>query len=371
MNLDPVLTAYPPEYARRVWLPVGGGFSGAGVWKGLAPDGSAVALKQWPAGVPVERMRTIHARVAAASHLPFVSQVIPTKTGDTVFEFEERLWDMSAWMPGVPDSHPTDTRLSAACAAIAELHKVWFSSPLGAEGSGVRVGTRGNEIIRPTTSDSLSPCGGRLGWGADPTTHANPPPQGLREQILPAVLRRLALFRSYREWRAGGGRPTDTGHDGLNAAFEEAFHLMPAVLPGVEELLRPWHDRPLPTFPCLCDVHTGHVLFTGDRVGGIIDYGAMKVDHPAVDLARYLGGAANGDVRKVRLGVAAYRAAGPPVDVPEELAHVLDRTGAAGGLANWLLRLSAGQPVADPKTVAKRMGRLIDRLRLAADAGSH
>jgi aminoglycoside phosphotransferase (APT) family kinase protein len=118
----------------------------------------------------------------------------------------------------------------------------------------------------------------------------------------------------------------------------------------------------LPAFPCLCDVHTGHVLFTGDSVAGVIDYGAMKIDHPAVDLARYLGAATTGDAGRLNVGLDAYRRSGPPVEVPAQLVELLDRSGTAGGLANWLLRISAGHPIEDPKTVARRMARMLSRL---------
>src|SRR5262245_16585005 len=123
MLLDTVLAAYPPDLARRSWQPVGGGFSGASVWKGTAADGSAAALKRWRADYPADRLRTIHHWVAAAGHLPFVSRVIPSHTGDTVVETAGTVWDLSTWLHGEPDRHPADTRLTAACRAMAELHK--------------------------------------------------------------------------------------------------------------------------------------------------------------------------------------------------------------------------------------------------------
>src|SRR6516225_8439780 len=123
MILDPVLAAYPSEPARRSWEPVGGAFSGASVWKGISSDGSAVALKRWRADYSADRLRTVHGWVAAVAHLPFVPRILPTRTGDTVVEVYGTLWDLSTWLPGEPDRHPSDTRLAAACRAIAELHQ--------------------------------------------------------------------------------------------------------------------------------------------------------------------------------------------------------------------------------------------------------
>src|SRR5438270_374303 len=107
-----VLAAYPPAVARRAWMPVGGGYSGADVWKGLAPDGSAVALKAWPADTTPDRVRTVHGWQAAAAELPFVPRLVPAPAGGTFVDFGERLWELSTWLVGVPDARPPDERLT-------------------------------------------------------------------------------------------------------------------------------------------------------------------------------------------------------------------------------------------------------------------
>ena len=48
-------------------------------------------------------------------------------------------------------------------------------------------------------------------------------------------------------------------------------------------------EKPVATHPVLRDVWSDHVLFEGARVTGIIDYGALRMDEPAADLARLLG----------------------------------------------------------------------------------
>src|SRR5262245_57425659 len=257
MSLDAVLATYPSDLARHSWEPVNGGFSGASVWKGTAADGSAVALKCWPAGYPADRLRTIHHWVAAAAHLPFVPRVIPPGTGASVVETAAVVWALSTWLPGEPDRHPSDARLVAACTALAELHRTWFPSPLGGEGLGVRGDIRNDLLF--IRNPPAAP-------------HPNPPPQGGRELTgIPAVYRRLGLFASYRSWLASGGRPVETGHARLNRKCADAFALLPSVIPDLERALAPWRDRPVPTGPCLCDVHAGHVLFTGEAVTGVID----------------------------------------------------------------------------------------------------
>ena len=45
-------------------------------------------------------------------------------------------------------------------------------------------------------------------------------------------------------------------------------------------------DRIIRVQPCLRDARPEHFLFEGDRLSGLVDYGAMGVDSVAGDLAR-------------------------------------------------------------------------------------
>jgi homoserine kinase type II len=58
--------------------------------------------------------------------------------------------------------------------------------------------------------------------------------------------------------------------------------------------------------PCLRDVWHDHILFTGEQVTGVIDFGAMDVDTPACDVARLLGGLVGDDVTNRQIGLTAY-----------------------------------------------------------------
>ncbi len=108
------------------------------------------------------------------------------------------------------------------------------------------------------------------------------------------------------------------------------------IIPG---LLRRWRTRIWPLQPCLCDVWHDHILFDEDYVTGIVDYGAMKIDHPVVDVARLLGSLVEDDAAGWATGLAAYRQVRPFTDEEEELAPVLDATGTTLGASVWLRRL--------------------------------
>jgi hypothetical protein len=305
-----VLAHYGPAVAGLRWARVGGGFSGAVVWRGDDPDGHPVlALKAWPRETTAEHLSRVHRQMARAAHLPFVPLVIPTRENvTTVFE-AGRVWDLSRWMPGAADFHsrPTAARVANACAALAQLHRAW-----------------GPAALVP------APC--------------------------PAVRRRLDVLARRQSLPPVGSTTA------LRDLLRRAHDVVAVTAPRAERALAPWVGRPVPVQPCLCDVWHDHVLFAGETVAGVIDYGAMKEDTVAVDLARLLGDLVGDDDAQFAAGLDAYRAAGgsPP---PDGFVRVLDRTGAVCGVVVWLRRLLVeGRTDADPAAVAARLGRLVERL---------
>jgi Ser/Thr protein kinase RdoA (MazF antagonist) len=97
-----------------------------------------------------------------------------------------------------------------------------------------------------------------------------------------------------------------------------------------------WHVQ-----PCLCDVWHDHLLFTDDRLTGLVDYTSIKRDHVAVDLARMLGSLVADDDDGWRTTLAAHRSVRPLSAEEAALARALDRTGTVLGVANWLRWLYA------------------------------
>ena len=95
-------------------------------------------------------------------------------------------------------------------------------------------------------------------------------------------------------------------------------------------------DSPLSLQPCLCDVWHDHLLFSGDTLTGLVDYGSVKIDHVAVDLARMLGSLVEDNTAKWDLGLLGYRGIRPFSASEEGLARALDRAGIVLGAANWL-----------------------------------
>jgi homoserine kinase type II len=297
-----------------------GGFTGAAIWK-LSTSSKDWCLKAWPdSGPTVERLIRIHGWMdqARATGLRFVPAVARTSDGHTIVEHGGRLWDLCQWMPGRAGfrDRPTTARVEAACTAVAQLHGVW----------------------RATAQTMGEP---------------------------PSIARRLQAAAEWRALVASGWVPSfgPPALDPITEPARTAWGLLPRLVPGVGPTLAPWVGRPLPMHPCLCDVWHDHVLFTGDDVTGIIDYGSMRLDHPATDLARLLGDLAVHDPTLYDAGLAAYRRLAPLSPDDASLVHALDRTGTILAAVRWLVRLYRNhEPFDDRERVAARLRLVVERL---------
>jgi Ser/Thr protein kinase RdoA (MazF antagonist) len=297
-----------------------GGFSGARLWR-LESAAGWLCLKAWPQGgtSPVHLGR-VHElmRLARDRGLAFVPLVFWSDDGATCVEHAGRLWDLTSWLPGKADfhDHPTSTRLEAACTALAQLHAAWAA-------------------VSPT----VRPC--------------------------PAIQRRLDRAHEWQALVRSGWQPqfATTYSPSIRPLAERAWALLLAWADWVPRVLARWVEPPQPLQPCLCDIWHDHVLFEGDAVRGLIDYGSVKLDHVAVDLARLLGSMAGDDTTLRAAGLQGYARLRPLTWQEEELVTVLDETGTLLGLANWLNWLyREGRRYEEPDAVAGRLRTLVERV---------
>jgi Ser/Thr protein kinase RdoA (MazF antagonist) len=294
-----------------------GGFSGARLWRVQAGEAS-FCLRAWPPDDPApDRLRRLHALMAAAraDTLAFVPAVLPSG-GTTFIAHDGRLWELTTWLPGCADFHqrPQPARLRAACVALARLHHTWA---------------------------------------------AHSAAQG----ICPALARRLDRAKDWLDLISSGWRPRPDRRDPVGPWVEPAWHLLSLWVRRVAALLAAWADRPFPLHPCLCDVWHDHVLFEGDAVTGIVDYGSVKVDQAAADLARLLGSLVGDDTAAWTVGLDAYASVRPLSLDEQALAQALDRTGVILGAANWLRWLyHDGRSFPDRQLIADRLAGLVRRI---------
>jgi homoserine kinase type II len=230
------------------------------------------------------------------------------------------LWELTEWLPGRPDyhEHPSPARLQSACAALARLHCAWLT--------GATVAGRG---------------------------------------VSPSVGRRLEAVRSWQRLLRSGwepGFPAGDAHP-VHAVARRAWGLLPRWVERVRPSLVSISGQPWALQPCLCDPWHDNLLFEGDQLTGLVDYGSVKVDHVAVDLARLLGSLAEDDADGWQVGLEAYRVVRPLDRHEEELARALDWTGAVVGVVHWLRWLYLeGRAFADRAKVAARLESLVGRI---------
>jgi homoserine kinase type II len=141
------------------------------------------------------------------------------------------------------------------------------------------------------------------------------------------------------------------------------WHLLERWAQQIPRRLEQYSSRALPVQPCLCDLWHDHVLYEGDTVTGLVDYGSVKMDHVAVDLARLLGSLVGDNDRLRAAGLEAYARRRPLTAEELALVAVLDFSGALLGAANWLLWLYRdNRHFEDPKAVATRLSALVRRI---------
>ncbi len=274
--VDQVLAAWRGD-ARQVrceYLAGAGGFSGAQLWRvELVSPPQALCLRRWPdQQQDIERLREIHrAQHWAARQLPFVPLLCATPAGETLVAADGAWWELAAWLPGAANYHqrPSEQKLIAALHAVARLHLCWGAL---------------------AATDALS---------------SSPPP---------AIVRRLERLTwletsgiaAIRKALADGPAIADA-IQGLPLRAVRLLTLFEAFAPALRQQLTRAVHLTVPLQTCLRDIWCEHVLFSGDNVTGIVDYGALGVDTVAADVARLLGSLARDDAEAWQTGLKAYQ----------------------------------------------------------------
>jgi homoserine kinase type II len=122
--------------------------------------------------------------------------------------------------------------------------------------------------------------------------------------------------------------------------------------------------------PCLRDARPEHFLFSGDRVTGLVDFGAMAIESVAADLARLLSEWVGPDRSARAEGLAAYTPIRPLDGFELALIDVFEDSAALLGAGRWVRwHFLEGRVFDDPSAVAGGIARGLDRLARRAIAG--
>ncbi len=299
-----------------------GGFSGSQLWKVTAASGE-YCLRRWPEETAAERLTFIHGfqRHLHDRGLTFVPLPQVTRSGETFIEHDGRLWEFVSWMAGRADyrDHPSPARLAAAMKALAQIHIAAAQMP-GQLRSGTSPGLAARlEQVRQLRSGGI-------------------------ERIEAAVARRPLVWDDFARR--------------ICAKFRQfASH--------VESRLTEAVRISGPLFPCLRDVWHDHVLFTGDDVTGIIDFGAARIESPAGDIARLVGSLV-GEVHQHRIwntALAAYEVTRPLGAKQRMLVRAFDASTVVLSGINWLTWLYVEErQFEDTAAVTRRLAEITARL---------
>jgi Ser/Thr protein kinase RdoA (MazF antagonist) len=342
-DLDDLLALYPEPFQplRVESLGGAGGFSGAQFWRISTTQGEFV-VRRWPREHPSrERLALIHAVLAFAGQRGMQILPIPVQGhgGNSFVSYAGYLWEVCPWLNGEANFYhqPSDEKLVAAMKSLATFHQA--TRDFLPQWSKV-------ERIPPSWEPrTQSAVGDRLGRLA---------------ALTPAEICRLSE------------RVTADTFPGLAPLARKFLTLVSKVSPAAKAGLAPLARLQCPRQPCIGDIWHDHVLFVGEQVTGLVDFGALRIDTPAVDVTRLLDSLVGGDLQKWQFGLDAYQAVRSLVPPERQAISALVPVGTILAGCNWIRWIYVEHRTFEPQhAVLDRFERLLARISQLATGGSH
>ncbi|MCH7727709.1 MAG: phosphotransferase [Planctomycetes bacterium] len=328
-NLRYVLTQFGLETCRPAdieFLGTAGGFSGAAFWRLATPNGP-ICLRRWPPEHPTrERLAWIHGVLRHVEKTGFALTPVPISahSGDSFVDHDRHFWEMTPWLSGSADYDraPSRQRLEAAMATLAEFHVAAASVP----------GCLPRNDKSPGIASRLDQLRSLKNEGCDQIEKKLSQAHSDWQQLVERSHRVLACFRS--------------------------------LVDSVEHDLARQQNLVSPLQVCIRDIWHDHVLFTGDSVSGIVDFGAMRVESVAGDVARLVGSLVADDEKGWQIGIDAYQEVRPLVLTQQQLIRTFDRSSVLMSGMNWLTWIFLeDRQFRDRETIIARLDRILMRLQ--------
>lgn len=324
-EIERIVRLYPDGLQPQAIEPVTStnSFSGAGLWRIQSTAGS-LCLRRWPAGHPnQQRLEFIQAVLWHVHQEGFKRLPLPMETQHRhgYVWHAGHLWELTPWLSGAPDyrQHPNLTRLYNAMVALAQFHVAAATFPLPDAGPG----------RSPGIAERLERLQKLLSGGVAPLV----------------------------EWMSAGRWPE------FDARAERIVSLFLAAAPAAVGMLESAAGKLVAWQPCIRDIWHPHVLFEGNEVSGLVDFGSLRTENVAADVARLLGSLASDDAAHWRSGLAAYQAFRPLSADELELVTAFDRSTVLMGGIQWLEWVYIEQRTfAHPAAVLARLDEFLARL---------
>lgn len=303
------------------------GFSGANIWRLETLRGPA-CLRRWPAEhPPSDRLEFIQAVLWHVDQEGFRLVPVPweTTTHAGYVDLGGHLWEVAPWLPGSADFHESCSpdKLAAAMVALARFHQAASSFPLP---------TRG-----PAPSPGILERRQRL------------------ETLRRGGVSRLAAAARNEDWPEAQARA------------REIIRLFELTSADIAPLLDRASLVNVAIQPCIRDVWHDHILFQGDVVSGMIDFGAMRPESVATDIARLLGSLVEDDQAQWRSGIAAYESVRPLSTDELFLIEAFDRSAVTMSGLQWIEWIyGENRSFANQRSVIDRLDVILRRLRRLA-----
>ena len=311
---------FPPDFRpTRTPEPLGnaGGVSGSRLWRIKSATGPLM-VRQWPQNGPDrDRLTRMHGWLAQLAVIPEVAAPLADRQGQTFQEVAGRFWEVTRFLDGQADlARPsTPAHLATMFATLARVHMVLEAEP------------------------TLAPSPGLIARRDELRQLLNGEFAHLRQ----------ALHRS----------PSSPSRAYALRWLDHAETISPLALRRLEPLIASVSRLQ----PALRDVRPDHFLFAGDRLTGLVDFGAMGVESVASDLARLLLEAVGADAVAWQSALAAYQSIHLLTTEESGLIRPFALASAVLGGARWVRwHFVEGRRFDDPYAVERGLCRAVQRL---------
>lgn len=300
------------------------GFSGARVFRCVG-RGRTYCLRRWPPGTELRRVRWIHdvVRRVTAGGAAFVPEPIATAAGNTAVCHHGDVYHLEPWMPGRPRLHEAaaPALLEQAIVSTARWHQL-------------AAGTF-RQVLDPPTLAPSAVLASRLRRLSE-LLGRDQQPMLMRLHRSPAAFRELAV------------------------PIAEALR---ALGPRLLRLLRRAVGTSVPLQPVIRDLRCQHFLFVGDRLSGLIDYGAVCVDSVACDLSRLFATLPPLSPAERQRWIDRYAQLRPLASDERRVIDLLEASSVLLSGITWIRRYcEQGEPVDSSPAALSRLRSLVEHI---------
>lgn len=329
-SVDFVLNHYPSDCRPGQIQSLGsaGGFSGAEFWK-ISSSRGWLCLRRWPSEHPSQgRIEFIHRLLEHVVQEGFTLVpspiVLSTDSSQTYLKHEGHFWELAPWMPGKADyqTNRSVNKLTAAMQALASFHQ-----------AAEKLVSRSPQLDVPLTIRERSE---QLDWWLH---------SGMKRlEIQTGHLNRTRIYE-LPEWK------------------KQIINHAQKYINYERSALSSLRDCKVPIQACIRDIWHQHILYLGDQVSGVVDFGAARPDTVVSDITRLLGSLAGDDRSRWNLGLDAYESICPLNHQERLLLEPLDRSAVLLAGLNWLRWLYLeNRYFSDETAVAMRLKQVVGRL---------